>query len=192
VAYATVAQLREYLVDLPQEASTDNLLEAILDRATDIVNAELGFAFAEYGYETTERDVWSGAGGRYLYLPAYQEGSLESVCSVSSRATDDESTTEITDYAEESRWRLFRASGWDAWTWYRVSAIWGYGPAPDAIVEVTLEVAVNIWRGRDAMQWSSTLGAEGGGAMPYRRALTWAQRAVIDQVRKQYPQEPIG
>jgi len=52
-----------------------------------------------------------------------------------------------------------------------------------------LQVAVNIWRGRDAMQWSSSLGAEGGGAVSYQRALSWAQRSIIERVKTQYPGE---
>jgi hypothetical protein len=39
------------------------------------------------------------------------------------------------------------------------------------------------------MNWSTELGAAGGGATPYRRALTWAQRSIIDRVKQQYPPE---
>ena len=189
MAYASVAQLREYLKDLPASDETDDLLEAILERATALVDGELGFGFASYGYTASETDVYSGAGGKWLYLPAYQSGSLEDVALVSSRGTDDEDTDAETEYVEESRYRLYRDVGWLPWRFYRVSAVWGYGEAPEAIVEVTLQVAVNIWRGRDAMQWSSSLGAEGGGAVSYQRALSWAQRSIIERVKTQYPGE---
>jgi len=189
MAYASVAQLREYLKDLPASDETDDLLEAILERATALVDGELGFAFAAYGYTASEIDVYSGAGGKWLYLPAYQSGSLGDVALVSSRGTDDEDTEAETEFVQESRYRLYRDVGWLPRRYYRVSAVWGYGEAPEAIVEVTLQVAVNIWRGRDAMQWSSSVGAEGGGAVSYQRALSWAQRSIIERVKTQYPGE---
>lgn len=189
MAYASVTQLREYLKDLPASDETDDLLEAILERATALVDGELGFAFAAYGYTASEIDVYSGAGGKWLYLPAYQSGSLGDVALVSSRGTDDEDTEAETEFVQESRYRLYRDVGWLPRRYYRVSAVWGYGEAPEAIVEVTLQVAVNIWRGRDAMQWSSSVGAEGGGAVSYQRALSWAQRSIIERVKTQYPGE---
>jgi hypothetical protein len=115
---------------------------------------------------------------------------VTSVDLVASRGSDSESTEAVTEYVEETRYRLYLDAGWQQRRWYRVSAIWGYGAVPSEIVEVTLEVAVNIWQGRSAMSWSGELGATGGGAMPYRRALTWAQRAIIDRVKGQYPKEP--
>ena len=194
MAYATVAQLREYLPDVPVDAENDALLTNVLERATAIVEAELGFAFAgyeptDYGYLAEPKDVYSGIGGPWLYLPAHMPESVTAVDLVASRGSDNESTEAVTEYVEETRYRLYLDAGWLPRRWYRVAAVWGYGAVPAEIVEVTLEVAVNIWRGRDAMNWSTELGATSGGATPYRRALTWAQRSIIERVKGQYPRE---
>lgn len=183
MAYATATQLREYLDanQVADDAETTALLETILDRATDIVDGALGFSFSAYG-DASAKDV-RAVGGEYLELPPYELGSVTSVYRVYDKGTSDEDTEEITDYVVLDDGRLYRQGGWTAGGWYRVTASWGYGPAPDAIVEVTLEVAVNIWRGRSALQWSNTYGDEGGGAVTYNRALTWAQRSIIDAVR---------
>lgn len=185
MAYARVADLRQYLGNIPQ-VTGDYLLAEVLDRATDIVNDELGFEFAAYG-TAADKDVWSGAGGSILYLPAYEAGSLASVALVTSRGATSETETAVTDYVEDERWRLYRDVGWTAWSWYRVEAEWGYGAAPPAIVQVTLELAVNIWRGRDAMQGQGSLGPADGGTVQYRRNLTWDQRHKIAKVRAKYP-----
>lgn len=179
--YATFAQLRGYLEQLTDADET--LATAILERATGIVNDELGFEFAAYG-ASADRDIDAGWGGRYLYLPAHQEGSVTAVVQVSNRGMASELTTPITDYVVETRWRLYRASEWLPRTFYRVTAVWGPGPVPEQAVEVTLEVAVNIWRGRHTANFSSQLGADGGST--YNRALTWGQKSILQRLRARY------
>ncbi len=181
MAYATLDQLYEYLPQLAR-GEHDSLLSDILDRAESIVDDALGFQFAGYG-EATTRDVECRVRWRWLEAPAHERGSIVAIAEVSGRGTSSETTTEITEFVEEEDGRLWRGQGWTPGAWYRVTAVWGYGPAPASIVQVTLEVAVNIWRGRDASQWSNTLGVEGQGAVSYNRALTWAQRSIIDAVR---------
>lgn len=185
MAYATVQQLKKYLPQVT-DAGEDPLLSTILDRATDLVDDALGFSFAAYGSTKTERDVWSGNGGDYLLLPAYKSGSLDSVYLVTDRGGDyEDDTTEVDDYTEDERWRLWRGAKWPRRTWYRCKAIWGPGAAPESIIEVTIEIAVNIWRGRDAGAFDRS-GAEGGGSIAYARALTWSQRNAIDRVKMQF------
>jgi len=186
MTYATVPQLREYVPQVPAGAEEDAELQALLDRAESIVNGELGFEFADYGEAEARHGLHLNAPGtQILWIAAHQQGTVASVYRVDGRGSSEETETEVTDWAEMDDGRLWRPAGWLS-SWYKITAVWGYGPAPDAIVEVTLEVAVNIWRGRDASQWGDSLGAEGGGAVMYRRALTWAQRAIIDNVRRQY------
>lgn len=190
MAYATVDELKAYVSQLASTTSTvtDAVLEDVLERATDTVDDELGFSFAdwvEYA-EATARDVNAGAGGRILFLPAHQADSVESVEMVSGRGTASEGLTAVTDYVVETRWRLYRDGGWRPATWYRVAAVWGVGPAPASIVQVTLEVAVTIWQGRTAGAFSPVVGVEGGGAVAYKRALTWDQRARIQRVASTY------
>jgi hypothetical protein len=182
--YATFEQLQGFLHQLKE--ADQARAEEFLTYATAAVNDELkGVVFADYG-EAEPHDVHAGAGGSYLYLPAYEAGSVASVYAVSYRGQAGEVATEVTDYVEETRWRLYRAVGWARGGWYRVTAAWGPGPAPDSIVRVTCEVARNMWLGRDSSSMTTVGGAAGEGAVVYNRALTWEQRSAIRAVREQY------
>lgn len=183
MSYATVAELRAYLPQIKTDSETDELLATVLERANAIVNDALGFEFAEYAVTETVRDVECRHNRRWLELPAHQVGSVTTVESISGRGTAYEALSTETDWMEEPDGRLFRFGGWGMGAWYRIRALWGYGPAPATIVEVEIEIAVNIWRGRDASSWQSDTGADGQGAVGFNRALTWAQRSIIDGVR---------
>ena len=188
MAYATITQLREYLGQVATGATEDAKLAAVLDRATAIVNGALGFSFAPYTAAASALDVQSN-GGVYLEVPAYQAGSITTIYEVSSRGTSAESTTLVSDWLAEETFRpylVYRNGGWPDGTWYRITAKWGYGAPPADIVEVTLEVAVNIWRAKDASFGQSELGVQGGGSVSYNRALTWGQRSIIEMVRTAY------
>jgi len=111
---------------------------------------------------------------------------VASVHAVSYRGQASEVTTEITDYLEETRWRLYRDLGWSPWAYYRVVAAWGPGPAPDSIVKVTCDIAKNLWLTRDSASMTTVAGVGGEGAVVYNRALTWEQRNTIRAVRDQY------
>lgn len=184
-SYATVAHLREYLTQVKVGAPEDAKLQAVLDRSNDIVNGALGFTFAAYGSSVTTQDV-QAALGYWLALPYHKVASVTLAKLISGRATTGESLATETDWIEETDGRLFRADQWAPGSWYRVSAIWGYGVAPNAIIEVELECAVNIWRGRDAASWQGEVGSSGEGAVSFNRALTWAQRSIIDSIRMRY------
>ncbi len=185
MSYATVADLREYLSQVPVGAEYDARLQVVLDRAHEIVTEALGFEFDDWPTESSTRDV-RALGGEDLFLPAHLVTSVASVAAVSDRGATTEATEAVTDYLEEDDGRLYRAAGWTEDAWYRVTARWGYGPAPASVVEVELEIAVNIWRSRDAASFGNVLGAEGQGAVPYNRALNWAQRSILDGVRARY------
>lgn len=186
MSYASVAQLRQYLSQLEAGAEVDALLQAVLDRAEDIIDDELTFSFAPWG-EATAKDVQaSGNPGGWLELPAHEQGSVTAVYEISGRGLESETMDEITEFVEEQDGRLYYHSGWTPNAWYRVTAIWGYGPAPDAIIEVELEVAINLWMGKDARNLGATVGVEGGGATPVNRALSWPQRDAIAGVRRRY------
>jgi hypothetical protein len=188
MAYATVADIRQYLNQLPADVADDALLATILERANGIVNDYLTFSFAAWGTVATSKDVLRTVPALWLPLPAHKAGTVPApitVSSLSGRGTTGESTVLVTDWLEEDDGRLYRDSGWSV-GWYRVSAIWGYGPAPQTVVEVELRVAVNIWKGRDASQWQADLGVEGQGSVTYSRALTGSERSILDAVRLQY------
>jgi hypothetical protein len=188
MAYATVTQLREYLGQVATGAAEDAKLTAVLDRATAIVNGALGFSFAAYTAAASARDVQS-IGGTYLEVPAYEAASITTIYEVSDRGMSTESTTLISDWLAEETFRpyqVYRHGGWSDGAWYRITAKWGYGAPPADIIEVTLEVAVNIWRAKDASFGQSELGVQGGGSVSYNRALTWGQRSIIEMVRTAY------
>jgi len=185
-AYVTVAELREYLPQVKAGTTQDAELTKVIDRAHAIVGDALGFSFGDWALAATEHDVWSRSGGSWLWVPAYQEESVTDVQSISGRGTTSESVSDVTDWMEEDAWRLFADAGWWAASWYRVTAIWGYGPAPDSVCEIELEAAVNIWRGRDAAVWQNDVGVSGQGAAPFNRALSWSQRDILKAVRATY------
>ncbi len=185
MSYATVDDLREYLEQVPDDAAHDALLQTVLDRAHEVVDGYLAFSFGAYA--TGSKDVrapWNVA--EWLDLPAHEADSVTAVLQVTGRGRTSESTTAITEYIEEDDGRLYRDAGWLPGAWYRVTADWGYGEAPADVVEVELRVAVNIWQGRAASQWSNSLGVEGSGSVTYSRALTAAERSMLDAVRTRF------
>jgi len=188
MAYATLLQLRQYLTQVKAGAENDLLLQAILDRAHAIVNDTLGFAFAGYGAAAATRDVRS-QGGYVLRPQAYEAGTLTAIAAVYDRGTSYETTDTVEDWLAEEEFRpyqVYRNAGWTYDRWYRLTACWGYGAAPNSVVEVELEAAINLWRGRDAAVWQAETGVEGAGAIPLNRALSWPQRDVLNAVRAQY------
>lgn len=190
MSYATTTQLRTapYLTQVATGNGNDSALQLVLDRADAIINDYLGFSFAAYGATASDRDV-RGQGGEWLWPTAYKAGSITGITFVTARGDTEEAEEAITDYEvdEELRpYRIWRAGGWIRQGWYRVTAIWGYGAAPVSVVEVALEIAVNIWRSGAASSFGNSVGVEGGGAVQVNRALTWAQRNILEGVRAAY------
>ena len=186
MAYITVAGLREYLPQVKAGVTEDTEMEHVIDRAHAIVGDALGFEFSAWADAASARDVLARNGGAWLWVPCYEEDSVTTVHLVSGRGTSGESLSTVDDWMEEDVWRLYANAGWLAPAWYRVTAIWGYGPAPESVVEVEIEAAVNIWRGRDAAVWQNEVGVSGQGAAPFNRALSWSQRDILKAVRTTY------
>jgi hypothetical protein len=184
--YITVAQFRDYMPQVKVGAPVDAQIEDVIERAHAIVGDALGFEFAAYGATATEKDVLCKASGAWLEVPYHNATTVATVTEVYARGTSYESETDVEDWLEEDDGRLYRGDGWAAGAWYRVTAKWGYGPAPESVVEVELEAAINIWRGRDAAIWQNEVGVQGQGNAPMNRALSWPQRDVLNGVRKTY------
>lgn len=184
-AYITAADLREYLPQIKAGIGVDTELGKVIDRAHQIVTDALGFEFAAWATAATAKDVQARAGDEWLWVPYYKATSVATVQSISARGTSYESLSTVSDWKEEDAWRIYAYAGWTAGTWYRVTAIWGYGPVPNSVIEVEMEAAVNIWRGRDAAVWQNETGGTEGAA-PFNRALSWAQRDVLNAVREKY------
>ena len=187
MSYATIAQLRQYLRQIPAGATEDALLQVCLDRANDLIVTEMGIKFSAYG-AASDRDV-RAMGGEYLQLPHYNAGTVASVEAIYGRGTSYETTDAVADWvADEAArpYRLYRDAGWTRGQWYRVEAAWGYGPAPNAAIELELKVARSLWRNRDATLGQSSIGAEGFGDIPATRAISWDERNIISALRRRY------
>jgi hypothetical protein len=173
------------------EAATDALLLDCLGRATDTVRQALRrqladpiFDYADWPQASTRIVV--GCFGTYLRLPPHQAGSVALVEYQTTSSPIAYAT--LPDAWVEEDGRLYRPGQWAPNARYRVTAQWGYGPDVPAVVEqVTLELAVNIWRSRDKGGFTELVGAEGGGAVRVVAGLTKQQemtiRNVADQLR---------
>lgn len=167
----------------------DAVLQLCLDNATDTVRRAMrallddpAFDYAAYGAASDK--IVSGYYGSYLRLPAYQLGSVATVSYQSGANPSSYTALLASEWEETGDGRLYRAGGW-ANTRYQVNAIWGYGPdAPPAIQQVTLELAVNIWRSRDKGGWTDTIGVDGSGAVQVS-GLTNLQRQILLAERDQ-------
>lgn len=162
----------------------DRLLADALERATSIVAEALGRV--TFGaYMAGSRTVDCARSSSYLRLPPYAVGSITGITL---------GGVALTDWVERPNagaGYLYRRAGWPVGT-YTVDADWGYGPAPAAITQVTLEVAVNIWRGKAKGMYAETAGvssignAVGGGGFRFIGGLTKQQLAIIEGIRKPY------
>jgi hypothetical protein len=189
----TVAQLREYLNQVPTGTSVDAQLTAILTRAESIVTDALGFTFfaSNVTWSTVTATAKRVRSERsvYLKLPPYLVGSITSLVVMHGSTPG---TAEISDYEETgSKFYLERPDGWGGHR-YQVTAKWGYGPAPASIIELILELAVNIWRQKDQGLFQTAQGVDtvgnnvGGGYIRYVGGLNADQRRIVANVRRQY------
>lgn len=187
MAYASVAQLRAYLKlptlagtpnATPQQVSdTDALLSDVLDRATDAIDQVLEFSFA--AYPAASAKLIYSLPVQTLALPAHDPATTPAV------TLNGYPITDFTHIVERRRGYLWREAWWPRAA-LLVTAKWGYGPAPKAIEEVALELAVNIWRSKDRGMFSDVIGVEGSGAVGYAGALTNHQKLVINAIKRSY------
>lgn len=163
--------------------ATEALLQDCLDRARDTLDTLLGFSFFDAGaaWPSASAKTVRSEESEWLRLPPYQEGSITLLT-----LADD--TTPMTDYEEEwdaGRFYLSREDGWGGLR-YSVTATYGYGPAPAAVVELNLELAVNIWRAKSKGMFTELMGAEGGGQIRFVGGLTKQQLAIVAGIRRQF------
>lgn len=168
---------------------TDSDLQNALDRATSIIRdylrAELpdsSFDFVAYGSADTQivRGYWS----HLIQIPAHQMGSISLI--ERQITTNPESFVLLSDqWIERANGQLYRAAGWDNEN-YRITAVWGYGSnIPDSIIELTLELAANIWRTRDTGGFVDIVGVDGSGSIRHIIGLNKQQQMIITNVRNQ-------
>lgn len=192
MAYVTVAEIKSYLEQLGNDPNEpqDTLLGDIANRATSIVEEFLTFSFSAYPSTATSK-VIQAWGTPYLVLPAHQSGSVTTV-------VPENSTTPVTGYTVEDDGTLYIGSTYTFPTYapmlgpswgigrFIVTAKWGYGPVPESVKEVVLEVAVNIWRRKDQGMWTDIIGADGEPGIRFVGGLTNQQRAILDAVKDRY------
>lgn len=174
----------------------DAVLSDCLDRASGIVRGAMRSlladpAFDYAAYTTATAQIVRGWGGQYLAIPAHQIGTVTIVSYEAGSNPATFTALNTNEWDEMSDGRLYRAVGWSGsygggQTRYEVTANWGYGATvPPSIVEVTLEVAVNIWRSRDKGGFTDTIGVDGSGATVQVSGLTNLQRQVLTAERDQ-------
>jgi hypothetical protein len=193
--YATVEQMRAYLKQAGLTAANDELFEDILERATAIIDGELGYSFDTAGVGT---EVVYGDGTDFLVPSAFVAGSVTGVTAPSGYTVPDYTVRDghliVTRdgvvgswYAREGLWAYQLAypyrGGWEPGVPYTVAATFGHSAVPADIVEATLEVAIRIWRAKDA-GFSDVVGVEGGGAVGYNGALPAMVKRILDNHRR--------
>lgn len=195
MAYATADHLFQYLTQETSNATTRAAFEVILDRATAIIDGALQpIVFGAWPGSAAVRRVQSYGGSMYLTLPPHQLGSVNQL-------TYGGTTVPSTQYEETAEgnlaiipdtvtypvlWgNLGQQPMWQP-GFYTATATWGYGPVPESIVQLTLELATNIWRERASGLFQTVLGADDGAALRYVGGLNSTQRAIIANIRSRY------
>lgn len=181
----------QYLQQVTPSGENDDLLDTIALRADSIIAEYLGYTWTAYDAAASTKVV-TGTGSSWLYLPAHQFGTITSL-------VPEGTTSEITGYTEEPDGHLYIGSsgvwswsdttnGWPANRRYTVTAKWGYGAVPEALKEVAVELAVNLWREKDKGMFSDVIGVEAAGSVVvgYQRAFTNRQLAILNRYRRKY------
>lgn len=174
--YAQPHHMRDYLTQLDPTAAVSGNLSAILERATQAVETVLGYAYMGT-VEEARRVI--GGGSPYLTLPPHTVGTVTEI--------DPEPTS---GEWEEIGMRLVLLNAdtgvYICWTrrGYMVTADWGCGSPPPDVVEVVLELAVQIYQGKDS-GFSGIVGVDGGGAVGYEKALNPRQKLVLMKRRSE-------
>lgn len=176
--------------------ATDAAIQRVLARATAIINTELDFSF---GDASRRAETVYGDDGVYLVPPRFEPGTVETVTAptgydVPTWGEHGEALAVVDADGvippPRMRDELLPSLRWRAGVPYVVTAVYGRAAVPDDIVECCLEIAVRIWRARDA-GFSDVIGVEGtrggglgsGGEVAYTGALPRLVRLVLDRYR---------
>lgn len=174
--------------------TTDAALQRRLDAATQVIDHELDQAAGTFSAAAGAaiRTVY-GDGTGYLLLPAFVAGSVTLVTTISGLG--------VPDYIEQDGYLIvtdangvipidgeLRDYGITGLVWregvpYAVSATYGYSSVPSDIKEACLQIAVRMWRAKDA-GFSDVVGVEGSGAVGYNGALPNMVKRILDRYRE--------
>jgi hypothetical protein len=195
-AIITADDIRAYMPQIAVSETTDDLLADIAARASGVVNGELyPITFGPYPAAATQELVFSD-GTAFLEIPPYQTGTLTELRA----GADDGDIVPTTDYTV--RGQLIRLVNYYGYTgfypnhpyvtpgWgrgpYYVTAKWGYGPAPDEVVQVALEVAINIYQTRESGGLREAASVEGGAVVQQVTGLSRRQLDILARYKARH------
>lgn len=161
-SYGSLDQLKRYLNQFAGDTSQDTVLQEALDRATSIINLELGVTLNLTAAATGSRTIY-GDDTPYLTLP--DNGQTVTAVTTLSGYT-------VPSYVEQDGMLLVTTSAgilaprayayglghyatynpvWLSGVPYTVAATYGYNAdVLTALTEACLELAIRLWRFRDA------------------------------------------
>jgi hypothetical protein len=165
MALATLQQFREYYPQGSGSALSDSLIRDVLDRAEAILELEIGYPLDDAAVET--RTIY-GSGSNFLTLPRHIADSVTEVTAPSGylvptyikTAGGLAATTDGIYYRHLPGY----SPAWIDGVPYAVTATWGTRATTADLTEACLELAVEIYRGRDS-GFSGTVGVDGAGAL---------------------------
>lgn len=170
--------------------SLDAKFQKVLDRASRIIDTYLGYSLPALA---TDEQIVYGDGTDYLTLPPFAVGSITEITAPAGYTVPDyievdgvlivtRSDIVGTLYGSEAlAGRLYRPEGgWLAGVPYTVAATFGT-TRQDDLVEACLEIAVDLWRFKDAGSIKS-VGVEGAGVVTGKGLPTTA-REILDARR---------
>lgn len=178
-----VEDVKKYI---PQLNSThDALLGLIETRARAIIDAHYRLkvgpgwpGFQDWGAPAPA--IAYGWGTHELWLPPHQIGSITAINNMTVTTTGLEPTTPVVP----ANWLEDEGTGvliWPSYIWgegypFQVTGVWGYGPMPDYVYQVLLELMINIWRAKDRSQ------TQEGVPLTFDAKLTEAQKETLSAV----------
>lgn len=180
----TLDELYQYLDQVPGSPNDNVRLEQLMAEAERVVEDILNpVVYGAYGSATTQDVAATLYAQPFLALPTHQAGSVTAVVKVANRGGDEALTT-IADYAMADHGRLYRALLWMPATYYRVTAVWGAGPAPRSARHVVYMLTVNTFRAKDRGFFSEAAGDAGGGGVRFTGGVPREARQILERLRR--------
>jgi hypothetical protein len=160
--YATTEDLKVYAFQMGR--GDDLRHEAVVLRASRIIDQLCGVEpgyFAVAGPNVTEREIL-GDGTSLLRLPPYVRGSLASAEYI--QFWDTPEYVEILDRNGVQWLKALGGRYWRDCAPVEITARWGWDAVPEDIVEATIELAIAMWRQRDAafLRVAADVNGQGG------------------------------
>ena len=187
--YVSVAEVQAQSEDLPADPA---LLEPYVLRASDIVRSALRALLHDPTFEFVPNPVATMRVVTGLPLPTLTLAAhvIGSISLIEYRQHGAWQPLAATAWLEDARGVLHADAVWDgywAMSWtdhalYRITAIWGYGAVPPAVVDVALQLTINLYRSRSTGGMIDSVGVHGQGMTRVVAGLTKQQLAILESV----------